>query len=68
MTYIRKVYQDLAGPDNLSNPKPGQISLLVAHVYLFTIESPVPIIVPGTQQASSEDLLKEGRKAGREGG
>lgn len=29
---------------------------------LFNVDSPVLTIMPGTQQASSEDLLKEGRE------
>lgn len=35
---------------------------------MFTADSPVPITVPGTQQAAREDVLKAGRQAGRERG
>lgn len=33
---------------------------------LFNADSPVLTIMPGTQQASSEDLLKGGREGERE--
>lgn len=48
MTHVKKVWQDLA--QTISNPQPDNLSktpLLVAHVYLFTADSPVPTTVPG---------------------
>lgn len=66
MTYMTKVWQDLA---QVISPTPNQGKYpLVARIYLFNADSPVPIIVPGTQQVPSEDLLMEGRKERRKDG
>lgn len=56
-----------AGPDNLCNSKPVKIPIGSPCLLCSMLaDSPVLTIMPGTQQASSEDLLKGGREGERE--